>query len=130
MKPTDFNPILIEPVPLPAQFRKDWIAALRSGKYRQTHEYLAHKSGYCCMGVAGRVLGIKRVSMLQSGLLSTTIDPKVCKIPPLDDHTDFLAETKSGGPATFIELLTDMNDHYGWKFPQIADWLERNTVGV
>jgi hypothetical protein len=37
------------------QFLK-WIAALRSGKYPQTQNRLQDKKGYCCLGVACKVL--------------------------------------------------------------------------
>ena len=31
---------------------KKWIAALRSGEYRQTRDVLRSHDGYCCLGVA------------------------------------------------------------------------------
>jgi len=31
---------------------KKWVAALRSGRYRQTRGHLADRSGFCCLGVA------------------------------------------------------------------------------
>ena len=34
-----------------AQIKAKWIAALRSGKYSQTHGSLYMNSGYCCLGV-------------------------------------------------------------------------------
>src|SRR5580693_4745905 len=31
---------------------KDWISALRSGKYKQGHGHLRYEDKYCCLGVA------------------------------------------------------------------------------
>lgn len=40
-----------------------WIAALRSGKYRQGQGYLCRSGHYCCLGVlAVEVLGMKETS--------------------------------------------------------------------
>ena len=32
-------------------FRKKWVAALRSGKYKQTHSFLHRRRSFCCLGV-------------------------------------------------------------------------------
>jgi hypothetical protein len=34
------------------EFRKKWIEALRSGKYKQGREYLKKDGFHCCLGVA------------------------------------------------------------------------------
>lgn len=43
--------------------RKKWIAALRSGKYKQTRGQLKNTAGtdpkYCCLGVAAELCGLK-----------------------------------------------------------------------
>lgn len=31
---------------------RSWVAALRSGKYKQGHGYLCSRNGFCCWGVA------------------------------------------------------------------------------
>jgi hypothetical protein len=31
--------------------KEKWVAALRSGEYKQTKGYLRNKKGYCCLGV-------------------------------------------------------------------------------
>lgn len=33
------------------ELKKRWISALRSGKYKQTSEYLCDDRGWCCLGV-------------------------------------------------------------------------------
>lgn len=50
-----FDIILAEGKPLmklPADFKKQWLDALRSGKYQQTDGYLHIDDGFCCLGVA------------------------------------------------------------------------------
>lgn len=37
---------------LPADFKEQWVKALRSGKYQQTKQYLHTDEGFCCLGVA------------------------------------------------------------------------------
>lgn len=37
---------------LDKKFKKEWITALRSGKYTQAQEALFDGTGYCCLGVA------------------------------------------------------------------------------
>lgn len=41
--------------------RKEWIAALRSGAYRQVKARLYDGEGYCCLGVAASLSGIEPV---------------------------------------------------------------------
>lgn len=53
-----------EPVnaaPTRATLRANWIAALRSGKYKQGKRKLRVEDRYCCLGVACEVLGIEGV---------------------------------------------------------------------
>jgi hypothetical protein len=35
--------------------KRDWIDALRSGKYKQTRSKLCNKDGFCCLGVLADV---------------------------------------------------------------------------
>lgn len=39
--------------------QKKWLAALESGQYRRTTGQLKKGRGYCCLGVACRVLGVE-----------------------------------------------------------------------
>jgi hypothetical protein len=38
----------------------DWVAALRSGEYKQAKGHLCGErtGGYCCLGVAGKLIGL------------------------------------------------------------------------
>jgi hypothetical protein len=37
-----------------------WVAALRSGKYKQTKEHLKDRQGYCCLGVLCDIYATER----------------------------------------------------------------------
>jgi hypothetical protein len=43
------------------QHRKDWVSALRSGKYTKTIGFLKTEKGHCCLGVACEVAGLSSV---------------------------------------------------------------------
>lgn len=43
-------------IDIPVKDLKKWIKALRSGKYKQTTKTLQDDNGYCCLGVACKVL--------------------------------------------------------------------------
>jgi hypothetical protein len=38
---------------------KKWVAALRSGRYEQTKDWLYDGRGYCCLGVLAKELGFE-----------------------------------------------------------------------
>lgn len=50
------------------QFKADWIAALRSGRYPQTTGRLKDAFGYCCLGVACALRGVDfdSISLLET----------------------------------------------------------------
>ena len=50
-----------------------WVAALRSGEYKQATGALYTGNGYCCLGVLCKVLGEEFINKYQSGPPCTTI---------------------------------------------------------
>ena len=99
------------------QIKKQWVEALRSGRYKQGREYLRTELSdgsynYCCLGV---LCDIKEVRIWNSlypgyhdnGLPNFTILDKV----KLDFYT--------------AQKLAGMNDS-GASFEEIADWIETN----
>ena len=109
---------------LPPKFKAKWLAALRSGEYKQGVETLyTNDDKYCCLGVACRVAKISTRN--------------------LDHHTipeDFKGVPKilRGMPIgnTVVEHLTKLNDGYfGYlsngsikkrTFKGIATWIDKN----
>ncbi len=83
---------------LPAEFKEKWIAALRSGKYKQgsLQLYNQYDNSYCCLGVAGEISGCYN---LQGSYL--TDRSKYAMIPKL---------IKGDWSNAIVKILTDMND--------------------
>ena len=93
-----------------AKLKADWIAALRSGEFKQTRGRMFDGEGYCCLGVLCKVAGCTVV------LGSTDRDRENA------ENYDFVER------ATPIDRtdLSQKNDIEMLTFPQIADWLEAN----
>lgn len=163
MKSTTFDPIpsefnLAVKVELPKDFRLRWIGALRSGTYPQGRYALSGRTSlydgnhtYCCMGVAGVLLGISALRMLDKATLSANPTfQSLCytlNVPPaLDSMVMAPLAFVDNSPPTAFEgriyngmnlpgLLSAVNDgripaDRPYNFLAIADWLDRNTVGV
>jgi hypothetical protein len=78
------------------QFKKQWLAALRSGEYKQGTDQLVNGSGsdasHCCLGVAGRVLGVPNSKLRRLNCDSeldagpgTFLSPKLAKAAGLSN---------------------------------------------
>lgn len=91
-----------------AALKKKWIAALRSGKYKQGIEQLYNRStrGYCCLGVLGRCAGLRFDG--DRGLL---IEEREIAIVGVTDYQQRQLAGKNDG---------------GQSFETIATWIEKN----
>lgn len=106
---------------LPPVFKKKWLEALRSGKYKQGAKRLKvispeHDISYCCLGLACIVMGHRPATI--STCITGNSYPKV----PNAIRFDKSKET--------VNKLTEMNDGM-WStrkrsFKQIANWIEKN----
>lgn len=98
---------------LPEDFKAKWVAALRSGEYKQG-KYLLHDEGrFCCLGVACRVAG------LDINLIGYS---KYTNSMPYRSMPSFFRYADPGSPAWG---LAKMNDN-GKTFSEIADYIEAN----
>jgi hypothetical protein len=105
---------MMKDVELNEDFKKRWIAALRTGDYKQGSSMLFNEKNnrYCCLGVACIIEGLSPNILMGRGYpneLST------------DVKTDNLREL---GPVE--GELAELNDHDGLSFSQIADYIELN----
>lgn len=107
---------------LPKKFKAKWVAALRSGKYKQGKGFLLDENGkYCCLGVACSIQRNPKKLLVGKQLID---DDAIKGIPtPLfgdNVHTNKL-----------LSELTAMNDGYDEyrgkrkTFKQIATWIEK-----
>ncbi len=117
-------------IKLPRDFRNKWLEMLTSGKYKQTMSVLTNGTEYCCLGVAGRAVGIRRCDLEKTGLPSNLADKHAKKYPEALvktelDHEDYPAFIDTD----FTNQLANMNDR-GSTFIQIAAYIKKNTIGV
>ena len=103
---------------LPKVFKKKWIAALRSGEFKQGigQVYEDMTDRYCCIGVGGIVCGYSKDAIGRTGILPSGLG----KVPRAFYESELISQ------------LIDMNDGKGeykeneQSFAQIADWAELN----
>lgn len=114
------------------QKKAEWLAALRSGQYRQITGTLEKLNpdgtikGNCCIGVYCHVLGLKG-------------DPDEAHPESKDAGNAEYFTRFEGGQVGELEQpaqyglsdddqnkLMHLNDHELWSFEKIADWIERN----
>ena len=102
------------------QVKAKWVAALRSGEYKQGRRQLRTKNNrFCCLGVLCNIHAQEhpRIAAEQK---SPTLYMGVCGTLP--------AEVVEWAvmPAYIEGQLVDMNDLSKMNFKQIADWVEKN----
>ncbi len=108
---------------LPPVFKAKWIAALRSGKYKQGQGALCEETKlgvykYCCLGVAEMVCGNRIENILDMGISEDL--RKNSKVPKI---------LKTPRPGSIIGLgddFVDMNDTRKFSFKRIATFIEKN----
>ena len=90
-----------------------WVAALRSGEYKQAYGRLKKGDAYCCLGVLCDVLG-REFSNGECEGIGAYLPESVVKEAGMSSRNGLLFATKS---------LADMNDN-GMSFNFIADVIE------
>lgn len=108
---------------LPAEFKAKWVAALRSGEYKQGQGELWNEQNncYCCLGVACVLSGVDKYSINKQEFIKA--EPAVPALLVGDPDLNPL-----------VKILAGMNDgdtyFVGNKrlytFPEIADYIEAN----
>lgn len=119
--------MLTEPV-------KQFLEALRSGKYQQIQGTLKNGDGYCCLGVAAELFlpeGGKIEQKDDFCQFSDSSGKDVASaflphyaIDALDAHS---WSCKPVGGIDYLPSMMDMNDTLGWSFTTIADFIEKNA---
>jgi hypothetical protein len=92
------------------EIKAKWVAALRSGEYKQIKGNLKTSSGYCCLGVLCEIDDIEFVESNVSG-----DGPNASVYTYLNMFV---------GPKN-SDTCIKMNDN-GKSFNEIADWIEAN----
>lgn len=106
---------------LPKEFKEKWVAALRSGEYKQGESFLKNTNDeYCCLGVGCLVAynGAPPLDILGEEWISPDFE-----LVPIELRGD-------GSRADMPYLLSNMNDgsdgYHKHTFAEIADYIEQN----
>lgn len=106
---------------------KLWLAALRSGKYKQTKGQLKNSEGHCCLGVASE-LAIQQGIVKKFRHSDTGLMPKVKKWLGINsEYGEFNKAILKNGD--FFDSLAGLNDN-GTSFKKIAQIIERQPEGL
>lgn len=106
---------------MPAKMKEDWIAALRSGEYKQCHHTLHDGQGYCCLGVLQKVV---------DGEVEKESDGSYSPFPSeiwIEEHG--IEDTMDGISAVDHMFLLSGDNDSGYSFKKIADVIERDVGG-
>ena len=117
-----------------------FIAALRSGKYKQSKYQLRQllEQGHCCLGIACDISGLGfwdpkhlDIYLIPTEDESYTIEAEAALPSPVRQALDWRDDA---GRLTFLDradepmYLTTLNDDYDVTFPQIADLIEAGLI--
>lgn len=102
---------------LDPELKAKWIAALRSGEYKQAKGVLWDRTNdsYCCHGVLCRVLGKDDEYILAN----------LGMIPNFDGYPEILRPINGLDEGDIGRHLAALNDT-GISFNEIANWIEEN----
>lgn len=106
------------------ELKARWVAALRSGKYRQGRGSLVSASvlgqlSYCCLGVACEIFHE------ELDVRKSYTDGEI----QFDDSVHYFPQKVSNALGVGIETemsLANLNDAENKDFEEIADWIEGN----
>lgn len=112
-----------KPFKMNKKLKAKWVAALRSGEYRQTTGCLKEGDCYCCLGVLAEVAG-KRIRPEQCFLSNRVLPVKHREV--IGSHLGFWKDEVLFKDASVQVKLAHLNDVKGWSFKKIAGWIQRN----
>ena len=115
-------------VRLPKTFKEKWLKALRSGDFKQTESALfdGNTGGYCCLGVACRIMHPKINLINKTFITQEDFNKKLyrLKVPSLLKGTASVAQSEYN---EVVDILSKMNDS-ARTFKQIAAWIEKKLI--
>ncbi|MGA0595643.1 hypothetical protein [Enterovirga sp. CN4-39] len=119
---------------LDPELKARWVAALRSGEFKQTTGTLKDSKGYCCLGVLCHVAKDELATKL--GIRIEEADDRLLVVvPDGEGHAEILNDRELPlyvehelGLYEDTPSLVAMNDGLGFadgkSFPEIADYIE------
>ena len=104
-----------------------WLAALRSGQYRQTQSWLRRSDGYCCLGVACELYR-QEVGGFWSNASDFVVNRRSSNSHLPVEVAQWLGLIQQGGMYEGGSLV-ELNDN-GKSFAEIADIIESKPKGL
>jgi hypothetical protein len=109
------------------ELRKEWLEALRSGKYKQAQDALhIPDEGYCCLGVLCEVLSNKGI-MRRLGYAYTFDTQDEDGVITMETELQQPIRDLVGLDKRVTGRLIEMNDLAQNSFNEIADYLEKEV---
>ena len=105
-------------------FKKIWVKALRSGKYKQTTHILRNTFGFCCLGVACDLFKEKHQKWEKSNFIYNFKNEKNHSYN--QNYIPRSLARKIGIDNSNQECLSRLNDINRFSFKKIADYIEKN----
>ena len=129
------------------EVKAKWLAALRSGQYKQSHDALCETdrngkfTGFCCLGVLGDTLIADNPKAYWADQITTSFGPggydggfrisrqrgliptDIIELPELSSELDTHSDCT-------LEQLAYLNDDEGKDFNFIADYIEQHLIPV
>jgi hypothetical protein len=108
--------------------RKKWVAALRSGKFKQGRYTLRRFDSYCCLGVACEIYQdeVGDLDLNKDHTGRWQYNEKISDLPAKVQHWLGLANSSGGYRGSSLTRLND-NMH---SFEEIADLIESEPEGL
>ena len=105
--------------------KEKWVAALRSGEYRQCQGELKDAIGaHCCLGVLLETQGWKEnKSESDKSVFSNYVSPKGVFNMEENELDEYTSEAFGLNRQQQVRLM-NLNDDKGWSFNLIARWIE------
>lgn len=116
----------------PAEARKLWVEALRSGKYQQGREVLRRFDGFdhqfCCLGVACDLFAAHEGALSWS--LTDSFDGQTQILPVAVRNWLGLRDRNGSYGDDDHHAALDAHNDSGWSFESIADIIESEPDGL
>ena len=105
--------------------KEKWVAALRSGEYKQCQGELKDSIGaHCCLGVLLETHGWKEnKSESDKSIFSNYVSPKGVFNMEENELDEYTSEAFGLNRQQQVRLM-NLNDDKGWSFNLIARWIE------
>lgn len=117
---------------MPKNIKDKWVAALRSGDYKQGREWLVVDDKYCCLGVLCDVVKDNfDLTLDNDAFIDSEGERFPMVLPPVIANAYFNGDRVPGvmmgtheDGTPYGEMISEVNDVFDYDFNQIADLIE------